>query len=483
MGLSTWLLMLVAHPLDFRTLVQYRIYHNTAHDITSPEEHVSSGWDRPSMRRCWELQDMTSRSFSAVVKELDGDLSRVVCLFYLVLRALDTVEDDMTLPADVKQPLLRNFHTHTLTPGFAFTGSGPNESDRQLLVEYPVVVEELLRLTERNRAVIVNICEKMGAGMADFALRADAALASNSAFGLETAEEYDLYCHYVAGLVGEGLSLLFAASGKEPPGLAAQLELSNSMGLFLQKTNIPRDVAEDVAERRYMWPRELWGPQGARYGGGFPSMEDLCAAPVSALSTEPRALFVLSAMVLDALRHAPDTLDYLRLLKDASIFRFCAIPAVMAIATLELCFMNPAVLQRNVKIRRAQAARLIMRSTNARTVGLLFRDYARKIHARALPSDPNFMRISVACGKIEQWCEHNYPSFVRLPRGARAPAIDVTDARGRTFFAYEAHGGRAPAQGPTNIWGVGASELLTYMVVGVVLVGLVMQLTGAAAAL
>ena len=32
---------------------------------------------------------------------------------------------------------------------------------------------------------------------------------------LATIEEYDLYCHYVAGLVGEGLSHLWSASGKE----------------------------------------------------------------------------------------------------------------------------------------------------------------------------------------------------------------------------------------------------------------------------
>jgi farnesyl-diphosphate farnesyltransferase len=69
-----------------------------------------------------------------------------VCLFYLVLRGLDTIEDDMTLPDDLKQSLLRQFHIHTVTPGWKFDGSGPNEKDRQLLVEYDVVVEEMIRL-------------------------------------------------------------------------------------------------------------------------------------------------------------------------------------------------------------------------------------------------------------------------------------------------------------------------------------------------
>jgi hypothetical protein len=36
--------------------------------------------DREDMKRCWGFLDATSRSFSAVIKELEGDLSRVVSL-------------------------------------------------------------------------------------------------------------------------------------------------------------------------------------------------------------------------------------------------------------------------------------------------------------------------------------------------------------------------------------------------------------------
>ena len=68
------------------------------------------------------------------------------------------------------------------------------------------------------------------------------------------------------------------------------------------------------------------------------------------------ALWVQSAMVIQALRHACDSLDYLRLLTNSSVFVFCAIPATMAMATLSLCFMNPEMFQRNVKIRKAEAA-------------------------------------------------------------------------------------------------------------------------------
>ncbi|KAL1713136.1 isoprenoid synthase domain-containing protein [Schizophyllum commune] len=420
MGIGKWVVMALTHPNEFRTLVQFYINHEQKRDITAMQEHETSGWDRESMRRCWHFLDLTSRSFAAVIKELEGDLARVVCLFYLVLRGLDTIEDDMTIPDEVKQPILRKFHEHTVTPGWTFKESGPNEKDRQLLVEYNVVVEELHILQPEYRDIIVDICAKMEVGMADYAHRH----ATTGSVYLEKTEDYDLYCHYVAGLVGEGCSRLFTASKKEAPWLGTELELANSMGLFLQKTNIIRDFREDVDERRFFWPREIWGQFG------FGDVKEMCG-------TEPevveRALYAQSAMILNALNHVPDVLDYLRCLKNQSVFNFCAIPQTMAIATLELCFMNPEMFQRNIKIRKAAAADLIMNSTNPREVAEIFRKYTRKLHSRASPKDPNFLRISVACGKIEQWCEKNYPSFVHVEQGKAG--FDPSDPRSLVAIA------------------------------------------------
>lgn len=41
-----------------------------------------------------------------------------------------------------------------------------------------------------------------------------------------------------------------------------------------------------------------------------------------------------------------------------------------------------------------------MNSTNPRDVAYMFRDYARAIHKKSNPADPNFIRISVACAKV-----------------------------------------------------------------------------------
>lgn len=67
---------------------------------------------------------------------------------------------------------------------------------------------------------------------------------------------------------------------------------------------------------------------------------------------------VLSTMLLDALTHSTKALDYLTMLKEQSIFNFCAIPQVMAIATIDAMVNNPNVLRKNVKIRKGQAVKV-----------------------------------------------------------------------------------------------------------------------------
>lgn len=198
-------------------------------------------------------------------------------------------------------------------------------------------------MENRYRDVILDVCAKMEVGMADYTHKA----ATTGSIFLATIAEYDLYCHYVAGLVGEGLTAIWSASGKEAPWLCEELGLSNSMGLLLQKTNIIRDFREDADERRFFWPKEIWG----KYG--FNELTDLYQK-----GDVERATWAQSEMILDALRHTCDSLDYLRLLKNQSVFVFCAVPACMAMATLALCFMNQEMFQHNIKIRKAEAAQV-----------------------------------------------------------------------------------------------------------------------------
>ncbi|XP_032815381.1 squalene synthase isoform X2 [Petromyzon marinus] len=318
----------------------------------------------PSLRTCYRYLNQTSRSFAAVIQALDGELRDAVCIFYLVLRALDTVEDDMTIPSAAKVPMLRDFHSFLYQHEWSYSLS--NEKDRQVLEDFPTISLEFRKLAKIYRDVIGDICQRMGAGMAEVLQKK-----------VGSMQEWDQYCHYVAGLVGIGLSRLFAASGLEDVVVGEDVALANSMGLFLQKTNIIRDYLEDTRDRREFWPQEAW----SKYAGSLSDLarpENLCAA-----------VGCLNELVTNALGHVPDVLTYLSRLRNQSVFNFCAIPQVMAIATLSACYNNPAVFGGVVKIRKGQAVTLMMDATSLASVRAMMLQYAQEIQRCIPPDDPS----------------------------------------------------------------------------------------------
>ena len=67
-----------------------------------------------------------------------------VCIFYVVLRALDTVEDDMTIANTTKLPLLRSLHLKLHEPGWTFHES--KERDRAVLEGFDSIQAEFALL-------------------------------------------------------------------------------------------------------------------------------------------------------------------------------------------------------------------------------------------------------------------------------------------------------------------------------------------------
>lgn len=317
-----------------------------------------------SLKTCYKYLNQTSRSFAAVIQALDGDIRHAVCVFYLILRALDTLEDDMTISVEKKVPLLRGFHTFLYEPDWRYMES--KEKHRQVLEDFPTISLEFRSLAEKYRTVIADICQKMGNGMAEFLDK-----------HVTSKQEWDQYCHYVAGLVGIGLSRLFSASEFEDPVVGEDTERANSMGLFLQKTNIIRDYLEDQQEGREFWPQEIWGRYVKKLGD-FAKPENMDVA-----------VQCLNELITNTLHHIPDVITYLSRLRNQSVFNFCAIPQVMAIATLAACYNNQQVFRGVVKIRKGQAVTLMMEATNMPAVKAIICQYMEEIYHRIPSSDPS----------------------------------------------------------------------------------------------
>ncbi|KAG0321037.1 bifunctional farnesyl-diphosphate farnesyltransferase/squalene synthase [Podila horticola] len=338
---------------------------------------------------------MVSRSFAAVIQSLDDELK-------------DT--DDTTIDVDTKIPYLKSFHEIIYQKGWSFTKNGPNEKDRQLLVEFDIVIDAFLQLKPAYQAIIADITKRMGEGMAHYA---------TAGINVDTIADYDEYCHFVSGLVGYGLSDMFAACGfgcecRKTPLLPERKDLSNAMGLFLQKTNIIADYLEDLHQHRFFWPKEIWGKYCEK-------LEDLLEP-----ENKEQALQCLNNMLLNAMRLVEDVLEYLSMIKNPSCFKGCALTQVMAIATLNKLYGNYKVFtHENIKIRKGEALWLMKEANNMDAVASIFRLYARKMKNKITSLDPHSTDMGITCDNIEFICMSRYPASTAELRRLRAGVMAV----------------------------------------------------------
>ncbi|KAI8908552.1 isoprenoid synthase domain-containing protein [Gorgonomyces haynaldii] len=342
----------------------------------------------PELQKCFDFLNKTSRSFARVIQELDPELQVCVCLFYLVLRALDTIEDDMSIPVPKKQELLRTFYQKNYERGWNFDGNDPLEKDRILLVDYQYVVDQFLALKPEYQETITDITKRMGEGMAEFV----------GGKKVDTLEDYNLYTHYVAGLVGHGLTRLFVSSGLESQDLIQKLDIANEMGLFLQKTNILKDYLTDIDEGRLFWPKVVW-EQYTPKGTGVESL--------ALQENRQRALACLNHLCANALELVPSCLEYLSLLQDPTVLNFCAIPQLMAIASIDLFYNNEQMFTKKAnKIKRSLAVKLIMSANSFDQVKQIYYDYAMQLNRKARsiqgtnPFDKSLVPMNMACANV-----------------------------------------------------------------------------------
>ena len=410
----------------------------TTSSSSSSSSSATSTTSTPSVQDdihwCQQILGKVSRSFAIVIQQLPDPLRIDVLVFYLVLRALDTIEDEIDNNQDVdprtalrtKTKLLKSFSKVALgstTTTFAtilprrgnhhrkqpslFSSSSSwsldhvgNGDERRLLQEFPRV-QNVYRswITPESQIIIADIAARMGAGMAETIMQQQqphgsksSSQSSSSNQGIPNIAQYNTYCHYVAGLVGEGLSRLFAQSGLEDPYLAEERFLSNQMGLFLQKTNIIRDYLEDIVEGRTFWPQSIWKEHVKNHGTTTDADDDLRYFSThhnNNLTLEENAarlnnrMACLNDMIADALELVPACLAYLSELQCPAIFRFCSIPQVMAMATLEKMYGNDDVFSGVVKIRKALSCRLMLRTNTLDTVHEIFHDMAKSIESKA----------------------------------------------------------------------------------------------------
>ncbi|KAJ6671435.1 FARNESYL-DIPHOSPHATE FARNESYLTRANSFERASE [Salix viminalis] len=310
----------------------------------------------PHWASCYSMLHRVSRSFAPVIQQLGTELRNAVCIFYLVLRALDTVEDDTSIPTDVKVPILIAFHRHIYDRDWHF--SCGTKDYKVLMDQFHDVSTAFLELEKGYQEAIEDTTKKMGAGMAKFICKE-----------LETIDDYDEYSHYAAGL-----------------------------DCFFRKQTsfviIWRDINE-IPKSRMFWPREIW----SKYVN---KLEDLKNEENSV-----KAVQCLNEMVTNSLIHVNGCLEFMSELREPDILPFFAIPQVMAIGTLALCYNNINVFKGVVKMRRGLTAQIIHRTKTMADVYGAFFDFSCMLKSKVDKNDPNAAKTLSSLEAIQKTCRES----------------------------------------------------------------------------
>jgi farnesyl-diphosphate farnesyltransferase len=271
-----------------------------------------------------EILNTVSRTFALNIPLLDDNKIAEVENQYLLMRFLDTIEDS-NLPLDEKKGLLMSSTKLLASEKYGelekvalnLKEKTIDEHDKLLLDNFGAVLSVFDSFDTFTKGVSIKWLDEMSFGMHKYIDQK-----------INTFNDLDEYCYYVAGTVGLYLNGIVR--------LKDNVSMNNgramSFGRFLQKVNIIKDFYKDSNEGRHFWPSEAF------------SGEEL-----------EKNHFAINHMCYSALKESVPTFEYIKSIPDhiAGYRKFCTLPALLAIKTLKLLYGNPLVFSDEpVKVRR-----------------------------------------------------------------------------------------------------------------------------------
>lgn len=212
-----------------------------------------------------EMLEGVSRTFALTIPQLPAALCRVVSNAYLLCRIVDTIEDEPALTGARKNYFCEQFLRTLNVPRNAETfsrqlcvslSSQTPPAEHELIRNVPRVLRITRSFSEPQREALQRCVSAMAKGMGQFQLRGEMR-------GLQSLEDLDQYCYYVAGVVGQMLTNLFCLHSPEiAQNRKALMALAVSFGQGLQMTNILKDVWEDYQRGACWLPRKIFAEEG-----------------------------------------------------------------------------------------------------------------------------------------------------------------------------------------------------------------------------
>jgi farnesyl-diphosphate farnesyltransferase len=302
-----------------------------------------------------------SRTFAFTIPQLPTGLRETVTNAYLLCRIADTIEDDPNLDAGTKDRYHQRF-LDSVTSGRDASELARNlcedlapttlAAEIELVRDCERVLDFTHSMTDRQRRAVVDCLETMSRGMARFAR-------CRSRRGLGDVAEYEEYCYFVAGVVGEMLTELFCDHSPAIEARRTELEeRSVSFGLGLQMTNILKDIWDDYEASACWLPADVFASHGY----------DLASLAPDPNGNGPAFAAAIQDLVGIAHGHLRRALEYTLAIdaNEVGIRRFLIWAALLATSTLRKISHNPLYRTGSeVKVSRRRVAAIVALSNTA----------------------------------------------------------------------------------------------------------------------
>jgi farnesyl-diphosphate farnesyltransferase len=201
-----------------------------------------------------------SRTYAILIPMLPEPLASAVGVAYLLMRIVDTLEDDPRLSTSQRLEYLATLEAalngDARAIGRLAQPLGESADERELMTAAPEVFARVRALEPAYREPVCACARAMSAGVRRlFARSAERELPYP---GIRDVAELREYCHYVAGVVGQMLCTVMAHF-LQRPGLLALRDVATELGIGLQLVNILKDARKDSRQgRRYLPHIELY---------------------------------------------------------------------------------------------------------------------------------------------------------------------------------------------------------------------------------
>jgi len=328
---------------------------------------------RMDWKYCEGILPQVSRTFALNITQLKGDIYRAVLLGYLFFRIADTFEDNVYQGEAEKIAALNDYseifsgdkdldERSRLYESLRFRWE-EKSPDKNLVENGDRVIRCYFELPHIYREIVDPHIARTAKGMARFQERK---LESNSrVFQFQSTEDLEGYCYYVAGIVGEMLTMVFCQQ-EGVSGLKSELEKYQvEFGLALQFTNIVKDYQKDTQRGWCYIPASITG----KYGIELEKMTGLSMGQQKG---------ILRELTPTILGYFDSTLKYITAIPESErpVRMFCIIPFVLAYNTL-----LHITQMKGDKLPRARVATILAKCNSyARSSNLLQKDYSEVYH-------------------------------------------------------------------------------------------------------